>query len=153
MTFDINKIREEALRIALALDRADVLAVGLFGSLARGTCHDRSDIDIFVITEKCLSLKEQDELYYAFSDLIGIFHRDVTVLAYDIKGVKEVPCWHTLQMIKDAQFILDRAGMRDLFPKILQQAAEHGIVYDEKEHLFKLARPGKVVFSYEEPPH
>jgi predicted nucleotidyltransferase len=150
MTLDIEKIKAEARRIALALERQDVLAVGLFGSLARGTYHERSDIDIFVVTERGLSLKEQDELYYAFSELIGVFHRDVTVLAYDLKGIKEVPGWHTLQMIKDAQFVLDRAGIEALFKRILQEAAEHGIVYDEEHKLFKLSRPGPVVFSLKE---
>jgi len=150
MSLDIEKTKEEARRIALGLNRRDILAVGLFGSLARGTYHDRSDIDIFVITEKCLSLKEQDELYYAFSELIGVFHRDVTVLAYDLKGVKEVPCWHTLQMIKDAQFIVDHAGVEEIFKKILQQAAEKGIIYDEKDRLFRLQRARRMVFTFTE---
>jgi len=149
---DVERIKAEARRIALALDRKDILAVGLFGSLARGDYHERSDIDIFVITEKELTLAEEHELYRAFRDLRALFRKDTTILVYDLKGVKRVPSWQTLSMIKDACFLVDRAQVQELFEKILQQAAEHGIVFDEREKLFRLTRPGKVVFSYEEPP-
>jgi len=145
---DVETIKAEAQRIAVALARKDILAAGLFGSLARGDYDERSDIDIFVITEKELTLAEEHELYRAFRGLRALFGKDTTLLVYDLKGLKLVPSWQTLSMIKDACFLVDRAQVQALFEKILQQAAEHGIVYDEKEKLFKLARPGPLVFSY-----
>jgi predicted nucleotidyltransferase len=131
----------------IAMKRKDILAAGLFGSLARGNYNERSDIDVFVITERELSLEEQDKLYHEFSGLIERFKRDVTVLVYDIEGLKKVPSWQTLNLIKDAVFAYDRGGIKEVFREILRKAEERGIVYDEKDGVFKLRRPGRVVFS------
>jgi hypothetical protein len=49
-----------------------------------------------------LGIKQQDEFYYAFSELIQRFGRDVTVLVYDVKSLKRVPSWQTPNMVKDA---------------------------------------------------
>ncbi|MBM4082071.1 MAG: nucleotidyltransferase domain-containing protein, partial [Planctomycetes bacterium] len=107
-TVDIDKVKDGIKEIALRLGRADVLAVGLFGSLARGDFGDRSDIDVFVITSKELPLEEQHEFYRAFNKLIPQFKRDVTVLVYDLEAVKKVPTWQTLNMLRDARFVYDR---------------------------------------------
>ena len=146
-TIDIQKVKDEIGRITLRLGREDVLAVGLFGSLARGDFHERSDIDVFVITLKELPLDEQHKFYHDYHELIGQFHRDITVLVYDVAGLKCVPCWHTLNMVKDAQFVYDRANIEELFKRILREAKTHGIVYDEKDKVFRLIKPGRVVFS------
>jgi len=63
-----EEVMSEIGRIVKNLGRKDVLAAGLFGSMARGDFNERSDIDIFIITEKELGIKEQDEFYYAFSE-------------------------------------------------------------------------------------
>ena len=60
---DVQKIKDGVRQITLRLGKKTVLAVGLFGSLTRGDFDERSDIDIFVITEKEIPLKEQDELF------------------------------------------------------------------------------------------
>jgi predicted nucleotidyltransferase len=150
MNADIQKVKEEVRLITLRLEKKGILAVGLFGSLARGDLHERSDIDIFVITEKGISLREQDELYYAFSALIPRFRRDITVLVYDINGLKSIPTWQTLNLVKDASFVYDRAEIEKIFEKVLQAAEEHGIVYDDQEKIFSLKRAERVVFSLEE---
>ena len=147
MKMDIEKIKDEIRRITLDSQRKDLLAVGLFGSMARGNYRERSDIDVFVITEEPLSLEEQHGLYYLYSELIGQFHRDVTVLVYDIKDLKTVPSWQTLNMVKDAQFVYDRAEIEKLFKRILKEAEAHGIMYDNEEKVFKLLKPGRAVFS------
>jgi len=97
-----EEIVDEIGRIVKDLGRKDVLAAGLFGSMARGDFNERSDIDVFVVTEKELGIKEQDQFYYAFSELIQRFGRDVTVLIYDVRSLKRVPSWQTLKMVKDA---------------------------------------------------
>ncbi len=138
---------ERAVReIAVGLD---VLAVGLCGSLARGDAHERSDIDIFVITWRALSLAEQDALYEAFSPLISCFGRDITVLSYDLESLQRVPTWHTLQMMKDARFVYDPGGIAALFGEILRQAEKEGIIYDEQEKVFRLKEARRTVFSYD----
>lgn len=147
---DIERINDKVRQIALGSGNKEILAVGLFGSLARGDSDERSDIDVFVITEKELPLGEQDELYYAFSELIPTFGRDVTVLVYDINGLKRIPTWQTLNLVKDAYFAYDRAGIEEIFKMILQKAEEHGIVYDDEEKVFKLKRMERVAFSLSE---
>jgi predicted nucleotidyltransferase len=150
MKMDIERVSGAVRQIALKLHKKGILAVSLFGSLARGDLEERSDIDIFVITEEELSLGEQDELYYAFSELIPVFRRDVTVLVYDLDSLKSIPTWQTLNLVKDAHFACDRAGIEKIFKVILQQAEEHGIVYDEAERVFKLKRVGRLAFSLRE---
>lgn len=54
----------------------------------------------------------EDKLYYAFSGLIAKLKRDLTVLVYDMEGLKRVPSWQMVDMIKDGRFVLDRAGVR-----------------------------------------
>lgn len=146
---NIRRVEEKAREIALRMEKEEVLAVGLFGSLTRGDFDERSDIDIFVITEKELPLKEQDELYHTFSTLIPEFGRDITVLVYDIDGLKKIPTWQTLNLVKNADFVYDRAEVEKTFEMILQEAEEHGIEYDDEEKVFKLKRPGRLIFSLE----
>lgn len=146
---NIKRIKEEVRKIALNLRKREVLAVGLFGSLARGDFNERSDVDIFIITNTELTLKEQDELYYTFSELIPKFGRDVTVLVYDIESLKKVPSWQTLNLIKDACFVYDSGRIKETFKMILEEAEHYGIVYDGKEKVFKLKKPGRIIFSLE----
>jgi predicted nucleotidyltransferase len=149
MAMRLDQVKQEVRRIALKVENKGILAAGLFGSLARGDFDERSDIDIFVITEQELPLEEQDELYNAFSEVIPKFDRDVTVLVYDLNGLKRVPTWQTLNLVKDACLVYDRAGLANTFELILQQAEKHGIVYDEQERIFRLKRPARVIFSVE----
>jgi hypothetical protein len=79
--------------------------------------------------------------------LIPRFGRDITVLVYDINGLKRVPTWQTLNLVKDACFVYDRAEIEKIFEKVLQRAEEHGIVYDDQEEVFGLKRAERVVFS------
>jgi predicted nucleotidyltransferase len=150
MNLDIDRVKEDVRQISQAIGRKEILAVGLFGSFTRGDYDKRSDIDIFIITEKDLPLKEQDELYFAFSELIPRFGRDISVLVYDINGLKKIPTWQTLNLVKDACFVDDRAEIEKIFKKILQQAEEHGIVYDNEEKVFKLKKVERLVFSLKE---
>ena len=143
----MERIEGEVREIILNLERREILAVGLFGSLARGEFNEKSDIDIFIITDRELTIKEQDELYYVFSKLIPKFRRGVTVLVYDIEGLKRIPSWQTLNLVRDARFIYDKANIREIFRKILEEAEKHGIVYDEGERVFKVKKHGRVFFS------
>jgi hypothetical protein len=82
--------------------------------------------------------------------LIPRFGRDVTVLVYDINGLKRIPTWQTLNLVKDACFVYDRAEIEKIFKKVLQKAEEHGIVYDNQEKVFSLKMAERVAFSLEE---
>lgn len=144
---DIEKVKDKIYQIALGLNRKDILAVGIFGSLARGDFNDKSDIDIFVITKKEFTIPEQDNIYHIFSQLIPEFGRDITVLVYDIDSIKKIPCWQTLNLIKDARFVYDSEKIEEMFLNILKEAEEHGIIYDNEEKVFKLKRKERMVFS------
>jgi len=124
--------------------------VGLFGSLTRGDFDERSDMDILVITGKELPFRAQDELYDAFSELIPKFGRDITVLVYDIKGLKRIPTWQTLNLVKDGCIVYDRAEIERIFERVLQKAEEHGVAYDAQEKVFSLKKAERLVFSLEE---
>jgi len=150
MDLDIERVREQVRQIAEELRKAEVLAVGLFGSLTRGDFDERSDIDIFIITEKELPLRKQDVLYYTFSELIPKFKRDISVLVYDINSLKKIPTWQTLNLIKDAYFVYDRAEIEEVFKKILQEAQKQGIIYDEQDKVFRVRKPERVIFSLRE---
>ncbi len=147
---DIERVKDQVRQITLRLRNKEILAVGLFGSLTRGEFDERSDIDVFVITEKELPLREQDELYYTFSELIPKFGRDITVLVYDINGLKRIPTWQTLNLVRDAYFVYDQAEIEKVFKKILREAEEHGIVYDDQEKVFRLKKAERLVFSLKE---
>jgi len=148
---DVLEMKEEVVseigRIVKDLGREDVLAAGLFGSMARGDFREKSDIDIFIITEKELGIKEQDQFYYAFGELRRKFGKDTTVLVYDMRSLKRVPSWQTLSMIKDAIFAYDVAGVKEIFKAILDEAEKHGIFYDEKERVFRSRKQGRIIFS------
>jgi len=144
---NIKRIKEEVRKIALNLRKREVLAVGLFGSLARRDFNEKSDIDIFIITNTELTLKKQDELYYNFSELIPKFGRDITVLVHDIESLKKVPSWQTLNLIKDACFVYDSGRIKETFKMILEEAEQYGIIYDSKEKVFKSKKPGRTIFS------
>lgn len=147
---DIEKIKEKIKNIVIGLKKEDILAVGICGSLARGDFHEKSDIDIFVITKRGLTLKEQDELYFLFSEVLYEFKRDISVIVYDLDSLKKVPTWQTLNLIKDANFIYDRAEIESVFKKIMQDAEKEGIFYDAQEKVFKLKKIERKIYSLKE---
>ena len=150
MSIDIQEVKNEVRQAVLGMRKDEILAAGLFGSLVRGDFDDKSDIDIFVISGKKLSLREQDELYYDLSEAVNKFGRDVTVLTYDLDGLKKVPTWQTLNLLKDGCFVYDRAEIEKVFKKILEEAEKRGIIYDTQEKVFKLRRGERMIFSLSE---
>ena len=150
MSIDIQEVKNEVREAVLGMRKDEILAAGLFGSVVRGDFDDKSDIDIFVITGKELSLREQDELYYDLSEAVNKFGRDVTVLTYDLDGLKKVPTWQTLNLLKDGSFVYDRAEIEKVFKKILEEAEKQGIIYDNQEKVFKLRRAERMIFSLRE---
>jgi hypothetical protein len=66
-------------------------------------------------------------------------------LGDDIKSLKSVPSWQTLNMMRDAIFAYDVMGVEEIF-KDIDKARKYGIFYDEKEKVFKLRKRGRIVF-------
>ncbi len=146
---DIEKIKEKIKNITPIL-KEDILAVGLFGSLAREDFHERSDIDIFIITQKEFNFKERDELYYVLSEILLEFKRDITVIVYDLNSLKKVPTWQTLNLIKNADFICDRAEIEKILKKILEDTEKKGIFYDAQQKVFKLEKLERKIYLLKE---
>lgn len=48
-------------------------------------------------------------------------------LVYDINGLKRIPTWQTLNLMKDACLMYDRVEIEKIFKEVLQEAEEHGI--------------------------
>ena len=55
-------------------------------------------------------------------------------LVYDINSLKRIPSWQTLNLLKDAHFVLDKKEVKEIFKKILKEAEEYAIVYDNEEN-------------------
>ncbi len=127
---DIEKSKEKIKNIAPGLKRKNILTVELFGSLERGDFHLRRDIDILDITRRELTLKEENELYFAFSKIIPETKKDLTVLVYNIESLKRIPTWQSLNRVKNAHFIYDKAHLEKVFQKIPKEMGKYGIFDD-----------------------
>lgn len=106
--------------------------IGLFGSLVRGDFHSRSDIDVFIVVSDQEGKKglELDHIWYErIMKVLAPFQRDVTVLIYDFKCLREICNWYVLRLASDGVIIYDKEGkVNELFKKILKAAREAGLV-------------------------
>jgi len=110
-----------------------VEGIGLFGSLARGDFSSKSDIDIFIIIPDGFS---ENEAWLAWNKrlrkLLKDFKRDITVLVYSMKSLKEISSWYVLRLASEGKLIYDQGGkIGKLFEKIIQAAQNAGLVEEE----------------------
>lgn len=119
----LGRVREVLLS-SLGDDLQEVEALGICGSLARGTdCAEHSDIDVFVIVRE----KEPDDTtdrrwWQRIQRALEPFGRDVTVLVYSVAGLKTVSNWYVLRLAAEGVLIHDRADIARLFEQIVQAA-------------------------------
>ncbi|MHA1247073.1 MAG: nucleotidyltransferase domain-containing protein [Candidatus Thorarchaeota archaeon] len=85
----IDDIRE-ATRLIMGLPR--VIAVLLFGSMARGDATSRSDIDICVVAPRMETAKEK-------SELLGMIWRQIDGEKYDVRLFEELPLYMKMDVI------------------------------------------------------
>lgn len=71
---DVSRFLEQF--VSWAADRADVHAVGLAGSWARGTATPDSDVDLVVIVEDVPSLLNEDDWLTQFGDVASTVNED-----------------------------------------------------------------------------
>jgi len=126
-----DKVKQALVSLGPALQGAE--AIGLFGSLARGKGFtERSDIDVFIVVKQ----KDEgtDEYGYAkISDALADLRRDVTVLVYSVKSLREVASWYVLRLASEGIVLFDRGGIRELFEKIVKAALLAGLLERETE--------------------
>lgn len=123
---EVEKIKEVILSHKDWLE--ECLAIGLFGSFARGDFRRGSDIDVFIIIEDDKWTKDTDMLWYRrMSDALSEFHRDVMPMVYTLSLLKEVPHWETLRMATDGIFFYDKGGIKEIFDAIVAEAKRVGL--------------------------
>jgi predicted nucleotidyltransferase len=123
----ISGISQAVLSLGDKLLEAE--AIGIFGSLARGDFHDRSDIDIFVVVQEKKPGVDVDKLWWdRINEALKDYQRDVTVLVYSIEGLKRIITWYVLRLASEGIFIYDKGGVKELFVRIIKTAKEAGLV-------------------------
>jgi len=106
----------------------EVEAMGIFGSLARGTFGERSDIDVFLVLPDD-PVEVQEMWWHRVSDALEDFQRDVTVLVYTFEGLKAVSNWYVLRLASEGVLIYDPGNrVKQLFKKIIKAAHKAGLV-------------------------
>lgn len=129
---------EEALRLrdeAIALlgrmpDLTDCIALGLCGSVARGTAGPHSDVDVFVIVSGDRWSDEEERRWRdAVGGAVAPLGRDVSVIVYTPAAIRNVGNWYVLRLASDAVFVHDTAGrVETLFRRVTEKAMASGFV-------------------------
>jgi len=130
-TIVIEKIKKAILESKESFK--DIEAIGLFGSLVRGSFSIKSDIDVFIVISNNLSERESWVNWNKkLRNILKDFQRDITVLIYSIKSIKEISSWYVLRLASEGQLIYDPKGKIDrLFKDIIEAAKKSGLIEAE----------------------
>jgi len=116
-------IAEEIKKAILASGESfrEIEGIGLCGSLARGDFSPKSDIDIFIVIPEGLSEREVWLVWNKkLREHLKAFERDITVLVYSLKSLREISSWYVLRLASEGQLIYDPKGtVETLFQKII----------------------------------
>lgn len=114
---------EASRRLVNALGNR-IVAVALFGSLARGEASDRSDVDFFVVVR---GFNDEDRRFKMYHYLHGALKRDVTVVDIDEDKLFKEDLTISpllLNIAFDSVILYDPSGrLSELFKRI-REAAE-----------------------------
>ena len=123
---------KEALLSSLGDDLQEAEAVGICGSLARGTgFSEQSDIDVFVVVREVEAAGTTDKRWWQrIQQALEPFGRDVTVLVYSLAGLKQVSNWYVLRLAAEGLLIYDQAEVARLFGQIVQAARQAGLAQE-----------------------
>ncbi|HIE52897.1 MAG TPA: nucleotidyltransferase domain-containing protein [Armatimonadetes bacterium] len=144
----IGLVREDILSLGERLE--EVEAVGIVGSLAWDNFDEkRSDIDLFVVLPDGLEDYEAVEKRW-WKLLHGLlapkYQRDVDILFYTLKTVRQVPRWESLSMASDGVLIFDKGKVGKLFKRIVQEAEKQGLerIQFHNRPLWQIKPPVKI---------
>lgn len=140
----------EELRLRFRmLDNPHVLAVLLFGSTARGEACERSDLDLLILHDGCISddpVDRRRELYLLAMKLIGDLSESVTIVDMELESFvnpgEVTPL--LLNIYWDAIVIYDRTGLLERFlESVRARIAESGLkrVRDGRAYYWILPAP------------
>jgi len=122
----IERVKEAILSLGDFVAEAE--GIGIFGSLARGDFGPRSDIDIFVVIDDKDDRQDIDDIWCKrINKVLRPFERDVTVLVYTIKALKNVCNWYVLRLASDGILVCDGGRVKPLFAEILDAAEKAGL--------------------------
>ena len=106
-----------------------LLGVALFGSVARGDCDDRSDVDVFVVT-RGLDAPPGERLrliYEAVSPLRRVVGRDVSVVTVEADELVDVTPL-LVNIAYDAVILYDPEGfLRRFFERVRAAVEKAGL--------------------------
>ncbi|OGO40530.1 MAG: hypothetical protein A2Z04_05385 [Chloroflexi bacterium RBG_16_57_9] len=124
---------KETLLSALADQLQNVEALGIFGSLARGSdFSEHSDIDVFVVVREKEPTGTTDERWWQWvKQALEPFDRDVTVLVYSVAGLRAISNWYVLRLATEGVLIYDHADIARLFEEIIQAAHRAGLIQEQ----------------------
>lgn len=137
-TSSLIKKVEEAILSLEEEELKEAEGIGLCGSLVRGDFTDRSDIDIFVIVKEKEPGVDVEGLWYRrMSKVLERIDRDITVLVYSMKGLKEICNWYVLRLASEGILIFDSGKIAELFGRIKTSAKEAGLIEEsDGKHRF-----------------
>lgn len=127
-------LRERALELLRSMPRLnETIAVGLVGSVARGTAGERSDIDVFVVLpDGEIPLEEEMRWWDAVREVLKPLGREVSVLLYTPGGIRAVANWYVLRLASDAVFAYDPEGRTAaLLGRVIARARSAG--FEERQ--------------------
>jgi predicted nucleotidyltransferase len=105
-----------------------IVALGIFGSLARGDFREKSDIDIFLVVEKGeITLEEEIDYRQKLKTSLKELGRDITLMVIPSEAIKKIDNWYILRLAKDAILLFDKGNISSLFQRILIRAREAGL--------------------------
>lgn len=127
----IDRVRDTLWSLGHKLEEAE--AIGIFGSLARGwDFGPKSDIDVFVVLKDKKPGVQTDLMWSRLiRNALARFERDVTVITYTLKGLREISNWYVLRLASEGIIIFDKGGISELFQNIVKAAIDAGL--EERE--------------------
>jgi len=86
---NVDEIKKAIIGCGESLN--EIEAIGLCGSIVRGDFSPKSDIDLFIVIPDHLSERETWLTWNKrLRDILKVFERDITVLVYSLKSLKEI---------------------------------------------------------------
>lgn len=127
----LEEIKKAILESSEPFNEAE--AIGLCGSIGRGDFSEKSDIDVFIVIPDGFSEREAWLTWNKkLREILKVLDRDITVLIYSLKSLKEISSWYVLRLASEGILIYDQNGkVEALFKKIIQAAKEAGLVEEE----------------------
>ncbi|MBI4704235.1 MAG: nucleotidyltransferase domain-containing protein [Deltaproteobacteria bacterium] len=108
----------------------EALALGLCGSVARGTAGPDSDIDVLVVLpDGHAPAKQEDRWWRAVRRALAPLGREVSVLVYTPRAIRRIGNWYVLRLASDSLLLHDTNGQIDaLLRRVRDRALATGFV-------------------------